>query len=66
MKKDISVKELLYKFAEYSALTDDEIIKQFTVNGKLDFKAAIDLMIFRDFCKFTNDNFTKKKQIISN
>jgi hypothetical protein len=66
MKKDISVKELLCKFAEYSALTDDEIIKQFTVNGKLDFKAVIDLMVFRDFCKFTNDNFTKKKQIISN
>jgi hypothetical protein len=66
MKKDISVKELLCKFAKYSTLTDDEIIKQSTVNGKLDFKVAIDLMIFRDFCTFTNDNFMKKKQIISN
>lgn len=66
MKKNISIKELLYKFEKYAALTDDEIIKQFTINEKLDFKAAIDLIIFRDFCKFTNDEFIKKKQIISN
>jgi hypothetical protein len=66
MKKNISVKELLCKFAKYSALTNDEIIKQSTINGKVDFKTVIDLMMFRDFCKFTNDNFRKKKQIISN